>query len=130
MFKVNDLLKVAKGKAVGPNDIIVESISIDSRKILPTQAFLAIKGENFDGHDFVNKVINKGVKVIIVHKNIKIENKGVCCIRVKDTVKALGDIARAHRDKFNIPVIAVTGSNGKTTTKKLSPLFYRQAERL
>ena len=119
MFKVSDLLKATKGKATAFNNAIVESISIDSRKILPTQVFLAIKGENFDGHDFVDEVINKGAKVIIVHKNIKIKNKGVCCIRVKDTVKALGDIARAHRDKFDIPVIAVTGSNGKTTTKEM-----------
>ena len=121
MFKVSDLLKATKGKATAFNNAIVESISIDSRKILPTQVFLAIKGENFDGHDFVDEVINKGAKVIIVHKNIKIKNKGVCCIRVKDTVKALGDIARAHRDKFDIPVIAVTGSNGKTTTKEAFP---------
>ena len=119
MFKVSDLLKATKGKAAAHNEAMVESISIDSRKILPGQAFLAIKGDNFDGHDFVDEVINKGVKVIIVHKNIKIKNKGVCCIKVKDTVKALGDIARDHRIKFNIPVIAVTGSNGKTTTKEM-----------
>lgn len=119
MFKVSDLLKTTKRKMAGFNNAIIESISIDSRQILPNQAFLAIKGENFDGHDFINEVVNKGVKVVIVHNNIKIKNKGICCIRVKDTVKALGDIARVHRDKFDIPVIAVTGSNGKTTTKEM-----------
>jgi len=119
MFKVSDLLKATKGKAAAPNNAIVDSISIDSRNILPTQAFLAIKGDNFDGHDFIDEVVSKGVKVIIIHKSIKIKNKGVCCIKVKDTIKALGDIARFHRNRFGIPVIAVTGSNGKTTTKEM-----------
>ena len=119
MFKVKDLLKATKGRSTGPDGAVVESISIDSRNILSNQAFLAIKGENFDGHDFVDEVVNKGVKVVIVHKNVKIKNKKVCCIRVKDTIKAFGDIARSHRDKFDIPIIAVTGSNGKTTTKEM-----------
>ncbi|MGA2774614.1 MAG: UDP-N-acetylmuramoyl-tripeptide--D-alanyl-D-alanine ligase [Candidatus Omnitrophota bacterium] len=120
MFKVTELLKATKGRlSSGESNTVVKSISIDSRTLLRGEAFLAIKGDNFDGHDFVNEAISRGAVAVILHKNVKIKNHGVCCIRVKNTTTALGDIARFHRDKFNIPVIAVTGSNGKTTAKEM-----------
>ncbi|MCX5710983.1 MAG: UDP-N-acetylmuramoyl-tripeptide--D-alanyl-D-alanine ligase [Candidatus Omnitrophica bacterium] len=119
MFKVEDLLKVTSGRLIsGPIGAQVKSASIDSRMVLAGEAFIAIKGERFDGHDFIGEVIKKGVKVIIAHKKLSAD-KGVSVILVKDTVKALGDIARFNRRRFNIPVIAVTGSNGKTTSKDM-----------
>jgi len=122
MFKVSELVAVTGGNLISQADnIIVSGISIDSRTIKSDQVFLAIKGDNFDGHDFIEAVIRKGVKVIIA-EDFKAQfknNKSVAIILVKDTVKALGRIANFHRKKFDLPVIAVTGSNGKTTTKEM-----------
>ncbi len=122
MFKVNELLKAVSGKLINPgNSADVKGISIDTRTIKPLDAFLAMKGDNFDGHDFIGLAVNKGAGCIIIEKG---KGKGkdfakTTIIEVKSTVKALGDIAGFHRRKFDIPVIAVTGSNGKTTVKEM-----------
>jgi UDP-N-acetylmuramoyl-tripeptide--D-alanyl-D-alanine ligase len=118
MFKVFELVKATGGKLVSGNmGLEVEDISIDSRQINKGSAFIAIKGDKFDGHDFVAEVVRRGAKCIIGHKLVKV--KGAAFILVKDTQKALADIARFNRQRFDIPVIAVTGSNGKTTTKDM-----------
>jgi len=103
-------------------DLAEEShlISIDSRTIKRGEIFVAIKGKSLDGHDFVNEAFKKGAKLALVSKDTKASlagRKGM--IKVKDTVKVLGDIAKAKRAKFKIPVIAITGSNGKTTAKDM-----------
>lgn len=123
MFKINELLKATNGSLVNPASVPhIKGISIDSRAIKPQYAFIAIKGKNFDGHDFITEAIKKGASCIIVHslQCPAVHNKNrVAVIKVNDTTRALGDIARFQRTKFNIPVIAVTGSNGKTTTKEM-----------
>ncbi|MFA4842638.1 MAG: UDP-N-acetylmuramoyl-tripeptide--D-alanyl-D-alanine ligase [Candidatus Omnitrophota bacterium] len=122
MFRVGELLKATQGRLLsrGNKDVTVKGISLDSRTIRPGQAFLAIKGDNFDGHDFIKQVITKGAKCIILAAGSRQQAAGnIPLIEVKDTTKALADIARHHRSKFDIPVIAVTGSNGKTTTKEM-----------
>ncbi|MDO8662053.1 MAG: UDP-N-acetylmuramoyl-tripeptide--D-alanyl-D-alanine ligase [Candidatus Omnitrophota bacterium] len=119
MFTIAELLKAAGGLLVsGDAGIIVEGISIDSRSVKKNEAFLAIKGERFDGHDFIDEVVSKGVKCVIAEEERK--RYGASFIQVKDTTKALGDIARFNRNRFkHIPLIAVTGSNGKTTVKEM-----------
>lgn len=119
MFKVSELLKATQGKLIsGDANSSVRGISIDSRSVRKDEAFIAIKGEKFDGHDFIDAVLKKGVRCIICRKARK--RKGVTFIRVKDTVRALGEIAAFNRKRFkNIPVIAVTGSCGKTTAKDM-----------
>ncbi|MFA5346154.1 MAG: Mur ligase domain-containing protein, partial [Candidatus Omnitrophota bacterium] len=98
MFKVAELLKVTRGQLISGNIALnTRGISIDSRTVKKGEAFIAIKGGNFDGHDFIGEVIKKGVNCIIVQNEARKE--GVTIIRVKNTVKALGDIARAHRKK-------------------------------
>jgi UDP-N-acetylmuramoyl-tripeptide--D-alanyl-D-alanine ligase len=122
MFRVSELIEATKGRLISQaRDIIIKSISIDSRTIHPQDAFIAIKGSNFDGHDFIDEAIKKGASCIIKESVSEAKDKGrrVTFIEVRDTTKALGDIARFQRRKFNIPVIAVTGSNGKTTTKEM-----------
>lgn len=98
-----------------------ERISIDSRTIKPGEAFVAVKGQNFDGHDFIAEAVKKGAAAVIVREPGvgSRESWKVPVIPVKDTIKALGDLARAKRNKFDIPLIAVTGSNGKTTVKDM-----------
>lgn len=99
------------------NDHQITDISIDSRNITPNSLFIAIKGENFDGHDFIDEAIKKGATSIISAKKINADN--VSAIIVKDTIEALGALAKHHRSKFDLPVIALTGSNGKTTVKEM-----------
>lgn len=128
MFKINELLQATKGKLIaGLPSLSVEGISIDSRTIKKNEAFVAIKGNKFDGHDFIEEAIKKGANCIMgearlisdVTTDTADNTKRPILIETPDTTKALGDIARFNRRKFDIPVIAVTGSNGKTTTKEM-----------
>ena len=121
MFKVSELIKATGAKSVSGNtEGQVAGISIDSRAIKPDEAFLAIRGQNFDGHDFIAEVIAKGVKCIIAEPSRQYAAPGnVTFIRVEDTTRSLGDIARFRRENFKGVVIALTGSNGKTTTKEM-----------
>lgn len=132
MFGVNELLKATEGRLVSCGPIHIKGVSIDSRTINPQDAFIAIRGSNFDGHDFIDEAIKKGASCIIKEaSNKKLGQKDrlpllahkkaerITFIEVKDTIKALGGIARFQRQKFGIPVIAVTGSNGKTTAKEM-----------
>ena len=126
MFKVSEILKATQGKLIcGSPDLEIQALSIDSRTIKPGNAFIAIKGNNFDGHNFIDEAIRKRSSCIIGesnsrHKILPPPRRGqLTFIEVKDTQKALGDIARFNRHKFDIPVIAITGSNGKTTLKEM-----------
>lgn len=94
------------------------NIQIDSRKVQSGDLFIALTGERFDGHDFLSQVALRGAAAAVVMKEVAIPSE-LGLIRVADTLEALGAIARLQRRKFNIPVIAITGSNGKTTTKDL-----------
>lgn len=97
------------------------AISIDSRTVKEGDLFLALKGEKFDGHDFIVEAVSKGAKGIIVEKHNykpKVALDGLTIIQVGNSLKTLHDIARRYRQRFgNIQVVGITGSNGKTTTK-------------
>ncbi len=127
MFKINELITATKAKVISlgaKSDVV--GISTDSRTIKQSEVFLAVKGDNFDGHDFVRDALRRGASCVIISKNkiaalselIK-SNTKVAFLAAGNTTAALGDIANYHRNKFDIPVIAVTGSNGKTTTKEM-----------
>lgn len=103
----------------------IGSVSIDSRKIKKDSLFVAIKGEKFDGHDFVREVIKKNVSAVMIDQN-KYKNFSdleLPVVAVSDTTKAYGDLARLWRRKLSgicrTSVIAITGSAGKTTTKEM-----------
>ncbi|MDD5665314.1 MAG: UDP-N-acetylmuramoyl-tripeptide--D-alanyl-D-alanine ligase [Candidatus Omnitrophica bacterium] len=118
MFKIYELVKASQGKLIsGDDQTVVKGISIDSRKINKGEAFLAIRGDNFDGHDFIKTAIARGARCIISEKELR--GIGAALIKVKDSTKALGAVARYNRKRYDIPVITVTGSNGKTTTKDM-----------
>ncbi|MDI9400657.1 MAG: UDP-N-acetylmuramoyl-tripeptide--D-alanyl-D-alanine ligase [Limisphaerales bacterium] len=105
----------------GEADISVKGIFTDSRNPLNGGAFLAVKGEYFDGHDFIESAARAGCKVFIVSRieGIRFPEKS-SVLWVRDTVEAYGRIAAAYRKSFKkVKVIAVCGSNGKTTTKEL-----------
>ena len=93
------------------------SVSIDTRKIEPNSLFVAIKGERFDANTFAKEAIEKGASYVII------DNEAYCIddrtILVKDSLITLQELAAYHRTYLNLPIIALTGSNGKTTTKEL-----------
>ncbi len=95
-------------------------ISIDSRRTRPGELFVALRGEQFDGHAFLNDAAAKGAVAALVER-VPEEGKlhDFPVVVVEDTVHALGHLARRHRKKFTLPVLAIAGSNGKTTTKEL-----------
>ena len=121
MFTVHELTRLTGGKLLaGDGNIRVKGISIDSRTVKKEEIFLALKGDNFDGADFIAQAVKKGASCIIKETGKGKFKSGRCaCLEVKDSIKTLGDIARYHRRRFNIPVVAITGSNGKTTTKEM-----------
>ncbi|MBC6418481.1 MAG: UDP-N-acetylmuramoyl-tripeptide--D-alanyl-D-alanine ligase [Prochloron sp. SP5CPC1] len=96
---------------------LVPGISTDSRTMAPGEVFVALRGENFDGHNFFNQAVAMGAMALIVEKAH--DSLSVPQLVVGDTLYAYQQIARWWRDRFQIPVIAVTGSVGKTTTKEL-----------
>ncbi|MDR2287527.1 MAG: UDP-N-acetylmuramoyl-tripeptide--D-alanyl-D-alanine ligase [Prevotellaceae bacterium] len=92
-------------------------ICTDSRNIVPDSIFFALKGENFDGNRFVKQSLDSGCAFAV---SDSIDNEGIDgCIIVENVLKTLQDLAEYHRLEFDIPVLAITGTNGKTTTKEL-----------
>ncbi len=111
----------------GKAETAVKNVCTDSRQAQAGDLFFAIKGERFDGHDFVNEVATKGVTAIAVErKRIPAALPDCAVLVVDDTRTALGRLAAAYRRLFDLPVIAVGGSNGKTTVKELIASVLRQ----
>lgn len=98
-------------------NVSVLGITTDTRIIKPQELFVALVGENFDGHSFIEQAVAQGAIALIVNRQI--ESVAVPQFIVRDTLKAYQQIAQWWRDRFNIPVIGVTGSVGKTSTKEL-----------
>ncbi|MFZ4589693.1 MAG: UDP-N-acetylmuramoyl-tripeptide--D-alanyl-D-alanine ligase [Ignavibacteria bacterium] len=100
-----------------------DNVSIDSRNVNGNSIFIAIKGETTDGHNYIDKVVKSKVRLIFVNKKWYTKNKNKYpkqnFVVVADTIKTLGQLALIHRDRMNIPVFAVAGSNGKTSTKDI-----------
>ncbi len=98
-------------------------ITTDSRKAEDGNLFIALQGEKYDGHDFIRRALEQGAAGLLVHNETKLEpalpGKKVTVIKVADTLQALGDLAQNYRKRFSIPVIGLTGSSGKTTTKEM-----------
>jgi alanine racemase len=114
----------------GPGKLTINEIAYDSRKISGAngQVFFALKGESRNGHDFLNDAYRKGVRLFVVSEVPNKPHKAASYILVEDTLTALQELAANHRKKFKFPIVAVTGSNGKTTVKEwlyhlLSPKF-------
>jgi len=105
------------------SNITYQGISIDTRTLKPGNLFFAIIGETLDGHDFVEEAFKKGAAGAVISKPVKTTGT---VIQVKDTTQTLGDITKAWREKFSLPLIGLTGSNGKTTTKNMLAHIFSQ----
>ncbi|MCD6266598.1 MAG: UDP-N-acetylmuramoyl-tripeptide--D-alanyl-D-alanine ligase [Deltaproteobacteria bacterium] len=108
----------------GSPDEFVKGLSTDSRKMTPGHIFLALKGQRYDGHNFLTNAINAGAMGVIVESDAtlpkKILDNNLVVINVSSTLKALGDLASWWRRQWGGKVIAITGSNGKSTTKEMA----------
>ena len=113
-FSIKEIAEVA-GAAVPEVDISITGICIDSRQVRAGDCFFAIRGDNFDGHDFVDQALASGAVCAVVSNGHRAEN----IINVADTIQTLGLLANYYRRKVNYKVIGITGSAGKTTTKNM-----------
>ncbi|WP_028840871.1 UDP-N-acetylmuramoyl-tripeptide--D-alanyl-D-alanine ligase [Thermodesulfobacterium hveragerdense] len=126
VFFTEDIIRATSGMLLnGDMGSSFRGISTDTRIIKPGYLFWALKGKNFDGHDFWKEAIEKGAKGLIISQfpsGFRLEElpKTISVILVKDTLIALGDFAKFWRKKLNFVAVAITGSCGKTTTKELS----------
>ncbi|MFA4873763.1 MAG: UDP-N-acetylmuramoyl-tripeptide--D-alanyl-D-alanine ligase, partial [bacterium] len=119
-FTLGEISKATNGRLVqGDPDRLFTSISIDTRKIAQGDLFVAICGAHFDGHEFLGDAAAAGADAAVVHKGAQIPGS-LAVVEVEDTVNALGDIAGWWRSRFAAPCVAITGSNGKSTTKEMT----------
>jgi UDP-N-acetylmuramoyl-tripeptide--D-alanyl-D-alanine ligase len=125
---VEFILGACAGKLVaGVPGTLIKRVTTDSRAAQAGDLFVALAGERHDGHDFLRDVIQKGVDAVMVETNKVPANLPKCAvIAVENTRKALGQVAARYRSDFDLPVVAVGGSNGKTTTKELLASILRQ----
>lgn len=118
---INEIVLATGGTLlVGNTDETINSVSIDSRKIKEESLFIPIIGERCDGHDYIQNAFDNGARVSLIQEEYDAGNySGGAIIKVRSTRKALGDLAKYYRNKFNITVVGITGSVGKTTTKEM-----------
>lgn len=118
-MKVSDIVKATNGQFLwGDSKKTITGITTDSRKSGKGAFFVPIEGPTFDGHDFIKAAFDGGAVGAVTHKDVDVVLDR-SLIKVENTFKALSDIARYYRAKFDIPFIAITGSVGKTTTKDM-----------
>ena len=118
-LSLDEIVKATKGKLLLNNNKEVEYISTSSKDIKENTLFIPIKGEKYDGHDFLNDAYNNGCRIFLIDKSHKFNKDDISLIEVDDTLLSLGSLARFYLDKFDIDVIGVTGSVGKTSTRDI-----------
>lgn len=115
-MNLDELVNIIGGKIIGDyKKVKIKKFEIDSRKLQKGDCFIALKGKKYDGHEFINNNIK--ASVVISEKNIVLKNIPV--IKVNSTYEVLELLIKYYRGKYDIPLIAITGSNGKTTLKEL-----------
>ena len=114
---LSDILRVTGGRLLGA-DRVISGVSTDTRSVAAGQLFVALRGERFDAHDFLDQAVTAGAVALLISDAARVPADATALV-VDDTRIALGKLAAAWRARFAIPVIAVTGSNGKTTTKEM-----------
>ncbi|HRI39708.1 MAG TPA: Mur ligase domain-containing protein, partial [Nitrospira sp.] len=133
LFSVEELREVIGGRLLSGNEDAwgkqqVRRISLDTRSLRPGDLFIAIRGDRFDGHDFIKAALRQGAVGVIVLDSYDVSlcagkflSKRVrpVILGVPDPLYAYQQLASYYRSRFKIPIVAVTGSNGKTTTKEM-----------
>ncbi|MCI9365826.1 MAG: UDP-N-acetylmuramoyl-tripeptide--D-alanyl-D-alanine ligase [Clostridia bacterium] len=124
-IKVKDIIEICNATLVcGNEQEIVKNLKKDTREIQKGDTYVGIQGENFNGSMFFEKAIENGAKICIlddieIKKEIIEKYKDIAIIKVKDTIEAMQKLAKVKRESYDIPVIGITGSVGKTSTKDI-----------
>ncbi|HEY3488162.1 MAG TPA: UDP-N-acetylmuramoyl-tripeptide--D-alanyl-D-alanine ligase, partial [Gammaproteobacteria bacterium] len=121
-MKYSEIASALQGRLYGA-DRSLHAVSIDSRTVGKNDLFIALKGERFDGHDFLHDVAGRGAAGIMVQQKAPID---ISQIVIDDTHAGLGRLAKLWRDQYTPKLAAITGSNGKTTVKEMLASIMRQ----
>ncbi len=128
-WTLDEILTATGGKSEGqPKASRFDEIVTDSNKVKTGSVFVALKGERFDGHRFIKDAISRGAGCLVVHQPLRpADLRSVTAVKVPDTLRALGDLAHFRREQYGPKVLAITGSNGKTTTKEMLAAILQRA---
>ncbi len=125
MLDLATAAKALNARHAGAN-VVFERVSTDSRDLRPGDLFVGIRGERFDGQAFADQALSAGAAAVMVDSAAKIVTPGARVLEVDDTRLALGRLAAFWRARFALPLVAITGSNGKTTVKEMLASILRQ----
>lgn len=117
-FTLDEIVEATGGFLIGRNDAGIQGICTDSRAVVPGQCFVALVGENHDGHAFIPEAVKRGAAALLV-ENVPEGKISLPIVKVDDTYQALAELARFHRSRVSPIFIGITGSLGKTTTKEI-----------
>ncbi|MBM4263784.1 MAG: UDP-N-acetylmuramoyl-tripeptide--D-alanyl-D-alanine ligase [Deltaproteobacteria bacterium] len=128
-WKLEEILAATGGRIEREGTLtVLGEVITDSSKVSKGAVFVALKGERLDGHDFAAAAVRGGAACVIAHRALKkTAVRGATVVRVPDTLRALGDLAHHRREKLAPQVLAITGSNGKTTTKEMVAAILEEA---
>ncbi|MFM8979077.1 MAG: UDP-N-acetylmuramoyl-tripeptide--D-alanyl-D-alanine ligase [Planctomycetia bacterium] len=121
-IRYSDLLRATGGVPAGDSvvgDPLIPAVTIDGRNVPQGALFVPLRGKSRDGHEFLEQAFINGAGFALVARDAGLTRLPAHAIVVPDTTKALGDLARWHRSRFSVPVVGITGSCGKTTTKEM-----------
>jgi UDP-N-acetylmuramoyl-tripeptide--D-alanyl-D-alanine ligase len=122
MFTTSDIAVVTGGRIIGSDEGEVSGISTDSRSITAGELFVPLTGNTFDGHDYLAAVADQGIQTVMASESWLLNHilpGSLTCIAVNDTLRSLGDLAASYRQRYDVPLVGITGSNGKTTCKEM-----------
>ena len=131
MMRLSEAARAIPAELRG-EDRAFDTVGTDTRVLSPQALFVALKGDRYDGHDFINQAVQKRAAGALIQKSgLRIEDRGLSdrlpLLIVDDTKKSLGTLAAYWRNKFDMPLVALTGSNGKTTVKEMLASILREA---
>lgn len=135
-LKAEEIQRAVEGRLIqGVPNHLLRGVSTDSRTIKAGELFIALKGDRFDGHNFINKVLDRNASGLIVGKGFHLRDvsalkKDIPVIQVDDTLKALGDLASFWIQRNRATIVAITGSNGKTTTREMAATILENSHRV
>jgi UDP-N-acetylmuramyl pentapeptide synthase len=129
-WALGEILAATGGKVARPGrSEAYGEIVTDSKQVKRNSVFIALKGERHDAHGFVADAVRRGAACVVVHRALPPATFGsATTVRVADTLRALGDLAHYRREKLAPKVLAITGSNGKTTTKEMVAAIMQQGK--
>ncbi len=134
-LSMQDILQATGGLSLaGDGGLVFTGVSTDTRSLREANLFVALRGDRFDGHGFLGDAVRAGASGVVVDRDLSPETMraigSAAAVQVEDTLAALGQIARFWRRRFAIPLLAITGSSGKTTTKEMAAAILAKTKRV